>query len=185
MTSATADELDRSLAGGFARDAGWRSIRQTRPTSDGGTSIAARVGTGDDFDEVFARLRSILEPYGRRMHLVADEPNGYSVDMAPPEDRNPTTWFAAVRRGKAYVSIYLMPIYVDPELAATVSPQLQKRKQGKSCFNFRSVDDVLFAELEDLTRRGFERTAGNPAWGVAKRQEHGMARRKAMDATPS
>jgi hypothetical protein len=29
--------------------------------------------------------------------------------------------------------------------------------QGKSCFNFKTVDPVLFEELASLTRAGFER----------------------------
>jgi hypothetical protein len=132
------------------------------------------------FEPVFRRLRGFLEPYARRMHVSADADGVYGVDMAPESERNPTTWFGGVRRGKAYVSYYLMPIYVEPSLLEGVSPELRKRMQGKSCFNFTSVDDALFAELEELTRRGYERTGGNPAWGVAKREEHDMAYRRAM-----
>jgi hypothetical protein len=29
--------------------------------------------------------------------------------------------------------------------------------QGKSCFNFKVADKTLFAELDDLTSRGFAR----------------------------
>ena len=36
-------------------------------------------------------------------------------------------------------------------------PGLMKRMQGKSCFNFTSVDEAAFAELAQLTRRGFDR----------------------------
>lgn len=129
---------------------------------------------------MFERLRGILEPYGRRMHVTADADGWYGVDMAPESERNPTTWFAGVRLGKAYVSYYLMPIYVEPALLEGVSPELKRRMQGKSCFNFTSVDDSLFDELETLTARAYERTAGDPAWGVDKRMEHGMAHRRAM-----
>jgi hypothetical protein len=132
------------------------------------------------FEPVFHRLRAILEPYGRQMHVSADDDTNYGVDMAPPEQRNPTTWFGAVRQGKAYVSIYLMPVYVEPSLLDDASPELRRRMQGKSCFNFRKVDAELFDELEALVRRGYEQTAGNPGWGVARREERGMAYRRAM-----
>ncbi len=132
-----------------------------------------------DLDAVYARLRAILEPYGRRLHVSADGPGMYGVDLAPETERNPTTWFGGVRRGKRYVSIYLMPVYVDPTLLEGASPELRRRKQGKSCFNFTTVDERLLDELEILTRVGYERTAGNPAWGAAKRVEHGMAHRRA------
>ena len=109
-----------------------------------------------DFDPVFQRLKQVVEPYAREMHVSADNDANYGVDMAPPEARNPTTWFAAVRRGKRYVSIYLMPVYVEPSLLDDASPELRRRMQGKSCFNFSKVDDGLFGELESILRRGYE-----------------------------
>jgi hypothetical protein len=132
-----------------------------------------------DFPAVYRRLKSILEPYGRRMHVSADAPTSYGVDMAPETERDPTTWFGGVRLGKRYVSYYLMPVYVEPSLLDGVSPELMRRMQGKSCFNFTAVDEGLLAELERLTRTGYERTAGNPDWGAGKRVEHGMAHRRA------
>jgi hypothetical protein len=37
-----------------------------------------------------------------------------------------------------------------------VSPALKKRMQGKSCFNFRSLDAEQTAELDQLTRSGID-----------------------------
>ena len=50
-----------------------------------------------------------------------------------------------------------MPFYAFPDLIDAASPQLRKRMQGKSCFNFSLVDEPLFTELEGLTARGIER----------------------------
>lgn len=134
---------------------------------------------GDSFESVFARLKAILEPYGRRLHVSADDATWYTVDMAPEAERNPTTYFGGVRLGKRYVSFYLMPVYVEPSLLEGISPDLRRRMQGKSCFNFTAVDEELFAELEDLTGAGYERTAGDAAWGARRRVERGMAHRRA------
>lgn len=49
-----------------------------------------------------------------------------------------------------------MPVYVFPELLINISPELKKRMQGKSCFNFKQVDKKLFKELEVLTKKGFD-----------------------------
>jgi hypothetical protein len=49
-----------------------------------------------------------------------------------------------------------MPVYTEPGLAGAVSPDLRKRMQGKSCFNFTKVDEGLFDELMDLTDKGRE-----------------------------
>jgi hypothetical protein len=77
------------------------------------------------------------------------------------------------------VSIYLMPVYVDPGLLDDVSPALRKRMQGKSCFNFNKVDEPLIGELEALVRTGYARTAGDPTRGAARRVQRGMAHRQA------
>lgn len=116
----------------------------------------------------------MLEPYGRDMHVSADDDSSYGVDMAPPAERNPTTWFGAVRRGKRYVSIYLMPVYADPTLLDGASPELLRRRQGKSCFNFSIVDERLLSELEGIIRRGYERTAGSRAAAVRSEASGGV-----------
>ena len=127
--------------------------------------------TDQHFGPVFDRLKAVLEPYAPGMHVSADDDTWYGLDLAPPEERNPTTWFGSVRRGKRYVSIYLMPVYVEPSLMDGASTDLRKRMQGKSCFNFTKVDEPLIGELEGLVRAGYERTAGNPEWGGALRVE--------------
>ena len=62
--------------------------------------------------------------------------------------------FGAVRLGKNYVSFYLMSAYARPELLKGMSPELKKRMQGKSCFNFKEVDEKLFKEMARLTKAG-------------------------------
>jgi hypothetical protein len=48
-----------------------------------------------------------------------------------------------------------MPVYVEPKLLAGVSKPLKARMQGKSCFNFDSVDKDLLKELAALTKAGY------------------------------
>jgi hypothetical protein len=128
------------------------------------------------FGEVYGRLRGILAPYAPKMYVSADTDVWYGLDLAPEAERVPATWFGAVRRGKRYVSYYLMPVYANPRLLDGVSPELRKRMQGKSCFNFTRVDERLFAELTDLTNRGYEATAGDSAWGKRQRSTWNEAR---------
>lgn len=47
-----------------------------------------------------------------------------------------------------------------PELLNGISPELKKRMQGKSCFNFKKVEPELFKELAELTKKGAERFTG-------------------------
>ncbi len=66
-------------------------------------------------------------------------------------------YFGSVRLGKAYVAFHLMPLYMNEELTATISPALKKRMQGKTCFNFKTMPDaVLLAELKTLTAAGYK-----------------------------
>jgi len=123
------------------------------------------------FPEIQARLRALLEQYAPPLFVTADGPSGYVLDMAPEGQRDPSTWFAGTRLGARYVSFYLMPVYAEPSLLDGISPELRRRMQGKSCFNFAKVDEPLLAELEALTRAGFEATGGDPRWGAAKRAE--------------
>lgn len=110
-----------------------------------------------DFSSVFAALRAILAPYaGPDARVAHDKPDYYYLDTTFPVYRGKPVMFAAVRRGKAYVSYHLLPLYMNPPLNNLVSAELKRRKQGKACFNFTTVDPALFAELADLTRVSFD-----------------------------
>jgi hypothetical protein len=110
-----------------------------------------------DFPAAFTALRGILEPYAPEMEVIADTDVEYGLNThwRRPKDGYPG-YFGSVKLGKRYVSYYLMALYTFPELADEISPELRKRKQGKSCFNFTAADAELFSQLETLTRRGYQ-----------------------------
>ena len=128
---------------------------------------------GDEFGRLFERFKWTLAPYAALMHVAEDRPGWYGVDMAPDGARDPSTWFAGARLGKRDVSYYLMPIYVKPSLLDGISPELRRRMQGKSCFNFAKVDEPLLAELEALTKASYAATGGDPRWGAGQREVRG------------
>jgi hypothetical protein len=109
-----------------------------------------------DLDAVHDRLRAILDPYRDELSVTRDGPGGVALEV-PGLEGKPWGYVAGTRLGKRYVSFYMMPVYASPELAGTISPDLRKRMQGKSCFNFTTVDEGLFAELGDLAARGIPR----------------------------
>ncbi len=49
-----------------------------------------------------------------------------------------------------------MPVYACPELLKGISTALNKRMQGKSRFNFTTIDHEMLAELAALTDKGFQ-----------------------------
>lgn len=109
-----------------------------------------------EFATVEGRLREILEPYRGRLVATKDGPDGLTLEI-PGLEGKPWGYVAGTRLGKRYVSLYLMPVYAFPDLDEALSPDLRRRKQGKSCFNFTTVDESLFAELAGVMAAGFER----------------------------
>ncbi len=115
------------------------------------------AGKRSEFAAVFAGLRAILAPYaGKEMRVAHDEPDYYYLETKFSVLGRGPVMFAAVRRGKNYVSYHLMPLYMNAPLQAKVSPELKRRQQGKACFNFATPDETLFAEIAELTKIGFE-----------------------------
>jgi hypothetical protein len=106
-----------------------------------------------DFDAVHERLKAIVRTHADGLVITKDGPAGMALEV-PGLEGKPWGYVAGTRLGKSYVSYYLMPVYASPELAATISPELARRRQGKACYNFTKVDETLFAELESLTARG-------------------------------
>jgi hypothetical protein len=110
----------------------------------------------NQFNDIFKQLKSILYKYEKYLKLQTSDENNYCLDAGYYEKYKQDLFFGAVTIKKNYVSFHLMPVYVFPELLKGISPDLKKRMQGKSCFNFKQVDQKLFKELERLTKRGFD-----------------------------
>ena len=113
--------------------------------------------TKADFPIVFEQLKSILKPYASDLNVKTDTPDAYYLDGPYSQKWKKELFFGSTQVKQNYVSFYLMPVYMYPELLNDISPELKKRMQGKSCFNFKKVEPELFAQLAELTRRGAER----------------------------
>ena len=111
----------------------------------------------NNFPEVFAKLKAIFQPYIKKMDVVGDGQTCYLLNTRHIMKNKQPLCFGGVRMGKAYVSFHLMSIYACPDLLKSMSPELKKRMQGKSCFNFKEVDEKLFKELAKLTKAGAAR----------------------------
>ena len=121
-----------------------------------------------DFQAVEARLRSIFDPYRQQLIVSKEGPGGIYLEM-PGYQGQPWGYVGGTRLGKAYVSFYLMGAY-DGGLRDQMSPELLKRMQGKTCFNFTKIDEGLFMELEALTARAIERQPAMVEAALASRK---------------
>jgi|SRR5579871_1308232 len=109
-----------------------------------------------DFAEIFATLKPVMAEQALHLAVQKDTATEYSlVTRGPspfPQHKGQPMWFGAVKQGKAYVSFHLMPLYMSAMLEKEISPELKKRMQGKTCFNFKTVPNAeLLADLKSLT----------------------------------
>ena len=114
-----------------------------------------------EFEPIVQMLKSVLSKHAAKLHVQRDTPGDYmllgNIPSPLPQHKGTPMYFAQVRAGKAYVAFHLMPLYMNEELTATISPALKKRMQGKSCFNFKSAPEPeLVKELKQLTDAGFK-----------------------------
>src|SRR5437764_11720207 len=108
----------------------------------------------NDLPAVFGRLKAISEQYEKKMDIAQNTDKMYLLNTRYLLKKNYPLMFGGVRLGKNYVSFYLMSVYACPDEVKTMSPELKKRMQGKSCFNFKEADAKLFKELKALTKAG-------------------------------
>jgi hypothetical protein len=108
-----------------------------------------------DLNPVFTELRKILVPYANSLSTIRDDDQELYVDTRHIQKNKKPLFFGAVQIKKSYVSFHLMPVYVKPELLSSASPELKARMQGKSCFNFSTLEPALFEELSALTKASY------------------------------
>jgi hypothetical protein len=111
-----------------------------------------------DLTGVFAALKPICQAHQRACVVLRDAPGTYHLGSQEVRAKDGyRTTFGGLDIGKRYVSAHLMPVYVHPDLLDGISNQLRRRMQGKSCFNFTTVDARLFAEFKMLVDTAVDR----------------------------
>ena len=110
----------------------------------------------------FRSLKDILQKHATDLAVADDTATRFSLEgnVGPAtleawrgkvkRSRIPVAW---VEIGRSYVSYHLMGVYGNAALSNGMSGELKSRMQGKTCFNFKSDDDRLFRELDQLTER--------------------------------
>lgn len=107
-------------------------------------------------EAVFNALREVLAACSERCTVKIDTAAEYVLDTRSPspfpQHKGQPMFFGMVKSGKAYVSFHLMPLYMCAPLQTEVPPNLKKRMQGKTCFNFKTMPDPeTLVELRRLT----------------------------------
>lgn len=122
-----------------------------KPTNGLSSAEAQRSAT------VFDALRGLLQPYEGKLSIVHDESGHFYANCARADITGKPVFFGAVKASGKKTLFHFMPVYDFPELLLAISPELEKRMQGKSCFNFTAVHPDLFRELGQVVQRGVEK----------------------------
>ena len=103
--------------------------------------------------DVEQRLAAILDRY--RPELVDGTIYGVPALVWPGATGH--DYFAALKRNKGNVGLYLIIADRYPEDVAVASDALRSRRTGRATFSFTSVDDEMETELRRLLDRLMER----------------------------
>jgi hypothetical protein len=108
---------------------------------------------GSDLAAIEARIWSMLEPYRRELEPATI----YGIPSLRWPGAKAHDYFASVRSGKSYVSLYLVVADTYPDALEGASAALLKRRSGKAAFTFPTLDDDLAHDLDALLARLYER----------------------------
>lgn len=133
-----------------------------------------------EFELAFQGLRAILKPYDKKVRVTNNGPGDYMSESKSLRYLGKPMMFAGIT-SKSYVAFHLLPVYMFPNLLDGISPELKKRMQGKTCWNFKKAEERLFAELgkvvdasfrrfEQLGERDLTREDALAFWGTAKKK---------------
>jgi len=95
------------------------------------------MSTQNNFPVVFEQLKQIFKPYAPKLTVTADTPNAYSLDGPYSEKWKKVIFFGSAQIKKNYVSFYLMPVYLFPQLLKDISPELKKNMHGRTCHPYQ------------------------------------------------
>ena len=106
-----------------------------------------------DLQAVEVRIWTLLEPYRGELESATI----YGLPSLRWPGAKAHDYFAAVKPGKNFVSLYLLVADTYPEAMQEAPATLLKRRSGKAAFNFPQLEDDIARDLGALLDRLYER----------------------------
>ncbi|MXO75316.1 hypothetical protein GRI40_08835 [Altererythrobacter aerius] len=100
-------------------------------------------------NEAFDTIAALVRQEASGLIATIDEAGHLSYSTAPA-DGSAAAFVVAVKAGKRYVALHLMPLYCHPELVLEMPASLRARMHGKSCLNFAPHKPVPADDLAVL-----------------------------------
>lgn len=115
-------------------------------------------------------------------------PKGYVEEIGPKfiSFKADEDWYVALANQKNYISLYLIPLYVFPELKAKLDASAPRLKCGKSCINFKKADELPLDVIAEVVGANdaevfIERVRQTRSEGSQKKKSAGKQKKKSGD----
>jgi hypothetical protein len=112
-----------------------------------------------EFKTIFTRIKKLMLPYGKKMDIRVDKDDNYQlyilkeIELAGRKYKE--CYFGGTVIKKTMVAFYFFPIYTHPKEFSIPAP-IKKNLKGKSCFNFKKLDDEQEKAIAQLLKEGLD-----------------------------
>ena len=106
-----------------------------------------------DLEAVETRIWSLLDPYRGELESATI----YGMPSVRWPGAKAHDYFAAVKAGKNYISLYLLVADTYPDALVGTTDALLRRRSGKAAFTFPRLDDDMARDLGEVLARLYER----------------------------
>jgi hypothetical protein len=110
--------------------------------------------------EIFGSLRKLMKKYEPPMNARVDIEGKYDLWSEKAIEtfgrRYDAMSFVSIVIQGGYVGFYYMPVYCNPEMAKSLSPDLMKLLKGKACFHVKSLNKDLEQDIKTALEIGFK-----------------------------
>ena len=110
--------------------------------------------------EIFDILVQAMQTCTPPMVVTKNSDQGFEIIGNKPvpygHDKKiiPGMFFASAVPRKDMVSFYLFPLYGQEEIFSAMAPIAMKCLKGKTCFNFKKIEQVNKKEIEAMLKKG-------------------------------
>ena len=114
----------------------------------------------DKRKEIFAEIKKILLPYGKKMNLSVDDEKKIELlgkkKVTIYNKEIDGMYFAWAMIKKNFVGFYCFFQYSHPDFLKECPENLRKCLKGKSCFQIKKNDPELMKSIKIYIKKGYE-----------------------------
>jgi hypothetical protein len=114
---------------------------------------------------IFEAIKKLMTAYAKG-HLRLRGGEGGQVVLISDKEvvidgrKREELWFVSALIQKGYVGFYYMPVYMNEPVRRQLPAELLKCLKGKACFHIKKNDPLLFDQIGEALRIGYENYRG-------------------------